>query len=461
MTSKKKLYIQRFYLSLFGLILSLVTVEVVLRLYVSVLNEQKTYTFNKELVYSIGREQKEYASGYLRNDTQEEYSSHSKPDGLVYAVGDSFTNGGNLDFTSSYPYQLHQSFKQKWTIHNMGVCESSSIDTQAVISKLLKQEIKQGSIFLILTGATDIFAGHNESKMTMATPLINIQEKKVIQSSTVSSFFNNFKSFLLLKELINQYFWVHTSHKLSSDLEIVQKLNKISTTTSYKNCLFDHSSGYCLAKNVDHKLALDSRDYVLDYLLKLSLGMDSNDYAMRIRSLLDYLKVHGGVLEEFSWVDISATLSFLTSKQSQFSAESVFIELESIFNQFPHKEDHLFLQALSNISEALINRETLLKKREQRLYQMIKTLKDHQMVPILMTYPVPYSEVNQSIREVAKKSKTHFIDLEKIFKQAKKQGPEHLLVDYQHLTKKGNHIMANAIHDYIVHHKLDRGSSDK
>ncbi len=454
MTTRKKLYFQRLSLAILGLALSIATVEVVLRLYVSVLNEQKTYTFNKEIVYSIGREQKEHASGYLRNDTQEEYSSSSQAFGTIYSLGDSFTNGGNLDFTSSYPYQLHHTLEQKWTIHNMGVCESSSIDTQRAISELLKEDVEEGSIFLILTGATDIFSGHDKSRLTMATPLINIQKKKKISSTSYPKFLNHFKSFLLVKELIEQYQWVYKSQRLRSDLKIVQKLNEISNSQEYLQCLNDHSSGFCLAERVDHNLALDSRDYMLDYLLNLDLGMDSKEYAMRVRSLLDYLKVHGDVLEEFSWVDISATLSFLVSKQSQFAAQDIFSELNSIFNSFPHKEDHLFKQAFTNITTALYNREKLLIEREQRLHQIVSDLKKRKMTAILMTYPLSYSEVNQSIRKVAKESNTHLIDLELIFQEMKRDSSEKLLVDYQHLTKKGNRIVAMAIRDYILEHKL-------
>ncbi len=463
MTPKKKLYIQRLYLAIFGLLLSVLTVEIVLRLYVSVLNEQKTYTFNKEAVYRIAKEQKEHASGYLRNDTQEEYASQSKPLGTIYALGDSFTNGGNLDFSASYPYQLHQSLEEKWTIHNMGVCESSSIDAQNTVTKLMGEGVEPGSLFLILTGATDIFAGHNQSKDTMATPLIQIQKKQRMDQYSYPSFLNHFKSFLLLKELTTQYLWVHSNQQLSSDLFIVQKLNQISKSSSYQLCLAAHSDGFCLAHEMDEPMAKDAREYVLEYLLKLDLGMDSKDYAQRIRSLLDYLKVHGGTLEEFAWVDTVATLSFLASKQSQLSLQSIVDELRATFNQFPHphKDDHLFLQAISNLAEAMANREVLLEQRKERIRKIVVDLQEHKMKPILMTYPLAYSEVNQSIREVAKQLGVHLIDLQSIFEKSQKSQKEKLLVDYQHLTKKGNQIVAESIRNYLNENNLSKMGPSK
>ena len=129
MTDKKRLYGQRVCLILFGVGLSILCFEIVLRLYVYLLNDQKTYTFNKELVHSIVKEQQELSRGYERNDIQEEYSAAQGEKGTIYTIGDSFTNGGNLIYTSSYPYKLYHKLEQTWTVHNMGVCESTSADS--------------------------------------------------------------------------------------------------------------------------------------------------------------------------------------------------------------------------------------------------------------------------------------------------------------------------------------------
>ncbi len=452
MTTRKKLYIQRFYLALFGIVLSIFTFEIVLRVYVFVLNDHKTYTFNKELVYSMAKEKHEVSSGYQRNDTQEQYSPLTQPKGNIYAIGDSFTNGGNLIYSNSYPYKLFKELNESWNVHNMGVCESTSIDSLGLVDQLLSTPIEDHSLFLILTGATDIFAGHSPDRSTMANPLLKIQQRRVIHQNPKESFLSNFKSYLLFKELLDQLKATQSNSFIKYDLKAVQKLNQIVESPAFKKCSLTHSSGHCLATMIDKEFAQDAQDYILASYLKLDLAMTSLDYSKRIRSLLDFVKLHGDILEDFSWVDISATLTFLSSKQSQYALQSILLELESLFKTFQHKKDHLFYQAIDNLKEAVKDREKLLQNRKERITSLVNKVRSKEMIPILMTYPLPYSEVNKTIREIALNHKLHFIDLEKIFSLESVKAKKQLLVDYQHLTPEGNSLMAKSIQKYIQAH---------
>ena len=458
MTTQKKLYIQRFYLALFGIVLSIFTFEIVLRVYVYVLNDQKTYTFNKELVYSMAKEKDEVLSGYKRNDTQEQYSPSRQAQGNIYAIGDSFTNGGNLIYSNSYPYKLFKKLDESWNVHNMGVCESTSIDTLGLVNQLLSTPIENHSIFLILTGATDIFAGHSPDRSTMANPLLKIQQRKVVHPNSQESSLSYFKTYLLLKELYEQFQATQSNKFIKYDLKAVQKLNHIAESAAFKKCSVRYSSGHCLGTMIDKEFAQDAQDYILASYLKLDFAMTSRDYSKRIRSLLDFVKLHGDVLEDFSWVDISATLSFLSSKQSQYALQSILSELESIFKTFEHKKDHLFYQAIANLTDALKDREKLLQNRKERITSLINKIRSKEMIPILMTYPLPYSEVNKTIREVALSNKLHLIDLEKIFSLESSKVKRNLLVDYQHLTPEGNSLMAKSIQEYIQAHSPLRPS---
>tara|TARA_Y100000780_G_scaffold232553_1_gene265985 strand:- start:97077 stop:98444 length:1368 start_codon:yes stop_codon:yes gene_type:complete len=445
MTDKKRLYGQRVCLILFGVGLSILCFEIVLRLYVYLLNDQKTYTFNKELVHSIVKEQQELSRGYERNDIQEEYSAAQGEKGTIYTIGDSFTNGGNLIYTSSYPYKLYHKLEQTWTVHNMGVCESTSADSLKIIQELLTKKIKKNSYFLILTGATDIFAGADDSIPTMATPLISIQRREKVDQAGLESFLSHFKSYLLVKELFRQIKQSGPLFIPKYDLATVERLNRIIESPKYKDCANHNSHGHCLAKNLSSEEANDARDYILEHLLKLELGMDSKDYSKKINDLLDYLDIHAHTLKDFSLVDMTATLAFISSKQSQFSYQDILKRLRIIQNSLKLKEYPLFANAIHNFAKTIEDRRELLEKRRLRLFQIANILKKANMKPVFLTYPLSYSEVNQSIRDVAQETHSALIDLEIIFNKRSLKKKEDLLVDYQHLTSQGNEIVADAI----------------
>lgn len=456
MTSKKKLYLQRSFLVLFGILISILTVEFGLRFYNCFLNKERTYAFDRNLAYEIAKESVNINHGYDRNKTQEDYRPEVKPDGVIYALGDSFTNGGNLNYSASYPYQLYLKLDKHWTIHNLGVCESTSKDTLKIIKKTLQKSVPKNSVFLILTGATDIFAGQDPMRETLATPLISQQHpKRVNDRQAYPNFLNNFKSFLLIKEYYHQYALAHSNPILKSDLKIVNKLNNIFEAPTYKKCISHNSSGACLGKMLPHSMALQSRDYIMNYLLQLKMGMNSKDYAKKITSLIDYLNIHGDVLEEFAWVDSIATIVFLASKQSQYKISSLIQKLTDAYAKFSHKDKHLFTEAVLNVNEYLSHRDNLLEKRNLRMLEIISLLRKNHIQPVLMTYPLSYSEVNDSIRSISHKTNTPLIDLENIFeKKANIEHERRLLVDYQHLTPRGNKIVAEAVFHYFQEHVL-------
>ena len=67
-------------------------------------NEEK-YNYNRDITYEI----------YSKN------SSHT-----IVFIGDSFTNGGNVNFEQSFPYQSFLRFNKKIEVRNMGVCEDTT-----------------------------------------------------------------------------------------------------------------------------------------------------------------------------------------------------------------------------------------------------------------------------------------------------------------------------------------------
>ena len=60
---------------------------------------------------------------------------NSLPSNLeIITIGDSFTNGGNVEWEQSYPFRLFEKLDKRFPVSNMGICEDTTKGTYMRLS---------------------------------------------------------------------------------------------------------------------------------------------------------------------------------------------------------------------------------------------------------------------------------------------------------------------------------------
>lgn len=77
----------------------------------------------------------------------------------IITIGDSFTNGGNVHWNETYPFQLFTKLDKKIPVSNLGICEDTTKGSYMRLEDYYKKNLKNGkkTIVIALVGAADMF----------------------------------------------------------------------------------------------------------------------------------------------------------------------------------------------------------------------------------------------------------------------------------------------------------------
>lgn len=422
-------------------ILSLILCEILLSFFARPYLEPRTH--HAMSPQALSELDESYENIYERFEGQAQFPR-------IVAVGDSFTNAGNVDYHENYPYYLWERLNRKTEVMNLGICEDTSFGSYIRIKNLLEKSPKT-SIFVILIGVADMFYQPNVNFLETYNHYVQndliptrLMTPKLMEDTT---FPGNLKTVRMLTAL-----W----HKL---LEPHQQ-GDTSILAALRTCYQDQ---------LNKRPCLDQK--VEELYQSTASGPDSDLTRSLVRVFVTLNKDHTslsetGIVEDMMSLlqadprrmvilDTLYNLFAYATKQSALSIrhhvlpfiKDLYTKEKSYIDQFHEGELDTVENLLSSYDHFLENQQEVFKQQRKNFINVLNLIRQYNSQAILMTYPLPYTEINRTIRDVAAETKTPLVDLELIFKNEIERGVkiQELIGDWEHCTPLGYELMAKSI----------------
>ncbi|OUR93601.1 hypothetical protein A9Q84_19220 [Halobacteriovorax marinus] len=430
----------------------------------------------------LNRTQKEYIPPFDEGNSEDHdhtyeiyaksRSSQKKVDhSLALCVGDSFTNGGNVQSYDTYPFHLYSNFQktnENFSVLNFGKCESSTFDSYSRIKEFIQKRKDQnkpipGKI-VILTGSADLFginfgAVNDRELIPFEVPLLN--GVKSLRIYKVYRFFKYeiFRRFALTESLRLPYEQV--SEREIEYIKIIQQ----NSLKVFKETKLDYSHSLnfinklsvginsplspSLSKEVFPKEQIRG-DLYIERLLVYYVGIlaRKNQHTKAIEYTLDFMKEN----KDFFWKSksLKAVKYYFTQAlllQSKYSSVEILKLIEESAPKESKKDYVKMHSMIKNWDEQLQQ----LDEERMKTWTKIHTLSKQENIKIILqNYPSEYHSANKMINKVAKKFNFPLVDNYSIFKKLiESHGRERFLYDDDHCTPEGYKIMAKNVHRVI------------
>ena len=397
----------------------------------------------------------------------------------ILAMGDSFTYAGNIDYSGSYPYQLYQLQSDNYpegmkgfNIFNMARCGLNSAEIILLLHKGL-QEVRP-DVVLLLAGSADRYnfrlldsnyqtktsvketilsQGQVELSQDLKDILTGLRVYKMAKIAYLAfkkkylGWTNNLKHhfeapalrLLYLKKILN----IHNLERQGkhdqarSEYESIPKESREGLTLeeilNFPNVEYQKRKAYFhLTHSIYYHYAF------------------TNDHVAAVQLCLDVLKMNPHLFAD------GVHFEFYLNRLNYHSAFQTKISSNMIL-QVIRKIAHAHLQgrarALLERSMAFYQNRSRIRQRiyenmKNNLRIMIDLIKQHEAVPVILTYPFSFTYENKFIREVAREKNTYLIDTEKYLgKIFGKHKRAELIQDDEHFTPLGYKYMAQGVYE--------------
>lgn len=402
-------------------------------------------------------------AGYER-DSVYEYFESDKEKGVIVTIGDSFTNGGNVQSFHTYPYYLFKHFERDENpkeVLNMGLCEDSSIRIVARLEKLFKQ-VKLGKKvrpekIIMLVGSADKFERYEgEVDDNLDTVSFQIKAPPALRSLRIYKAYRHIRLSLLAKELSGE--------------EQNKKVNFEEINVAYKRLRNSLNTQLTKPEGLGLATLKQLPDSFKDYSQRLSLKLNTplqilHSLSVYQSKLLASQKRHD---EGVFWLLDTAKnfpIPFFKGEmetafyrlvqmfqiQSKYEGNDVAQILNEIKGRNPEVEslDH-FKKLMTMVTSWEEVDKDIEKERLESWEKIVGITKENKVQLILMNYPSDYESANAMLKTVSEKYGLPLIDNHSYFSPLiQKHGREKILEDDDHLTAWGYELMADHIYEKI------------
>lgn len=455
-----KVYSWKAKIGLFALscLLSVILTESLIRLVIHQINAPEVY----RSVLDYYESDLEVENDIDRNNRFEVHPGQVQTE--ILAIGDSYTNGGNVTTWMSYPYQLWLDLKKEYTVRNLGVCESTSSDAYDVLNSFVSSDQfsrDKQYIVLLLTGAADKFKVRqivdNHDGLSLSLPFIShdkitsvpwwghlyLYKMARILAGKIKRQIND-----ALLSIFNIQFF---QSDLPLNLEPHASISKLSAQYFHQStqCL---QPGYikCLMQ-VFHHPDYSSLDETFRQrlLLRALYGSKSLYNSAQVKMLIaDLIELYSSYPEQLSRIELVLDLISLLELQSEYEMSSISLLIQNIFFQL---NPQIAIQAMQIIDQytATTTNKSYVQARQLAWEQIAKLTDQHPNLKIIsMTYPLNFVEVNDFIKENSHRLKFTTIDLYSQFLRFEQK--DQLIDDWEHATPEGYRLMSRLIAPTII-----------
>ncbi len=427
----------KFSLILFGLALSFFLIEGGLRLAGSiyVLAHDKSYFYQ-------GLE----TEPWDRDETFEVYDRNTSK--LILTIGDSFTNGGNVQSHQSYPSQLFEIEKNS-SVVNLGRCESSTYSAFLRLKKYYDTNDDHPEFVTVLVGAADGFvkAPENES----SDSFIRISNSSWLYDLRIYKLYRYISLGLKRKRIIGN---VGKAWDIEKEISETNKVYNIMREAYLKNDDLDKSwasahrllsldfLNYCERNKiyVDNPRGLLHASLV--YLVKLYASRGKHSKALEL--LLEFQEMQ----PKLFWSEFFQPARFFFYQifqiQSKFDSKVVLDNFNKQLKTEPSiSNSSHFRHMVERFKNWDDEENAISNSRQKYLRKMVELTRRYGTKIVFMTYPSDYKAANEDILEAATKYHVPLVDLNRFFdKNSKEFGRTKFFEDDDHLTPQGYQLMA-------------------
>ncbi len=427
---------------------SILTLEISLNLFLNYFASSKVYSPFITKSSKVKEEGKEYR----QDDLYELFPSRNK-DSETICIGDSFTSGGNVKWSETYPSFLYNMQKKEKSIHNMGLCEDT---TRGVYNRLVETSLDWKSSkntsrnLIVLVGAADIFSEFrvgNKKSFNMKSKILE-EERWFSNLKTVKmvKFVFNELQIRLSEEKVD-----YNEYKYKDDVVDVKSCYSSSSDLNGKNdCLIKKISAIDIKNAENNPIFVALKNVIVHEERPPYISQPKSDI---VHDLLIVLDQH-----PISLRDVIFDIVYKSLAQSQYSLSDILSRLEEAKLRVFKKNKNLNNQfdqankAIAKLKVFIKDRDKAKKARDMYWKKIIGHAKKFNMNLIMMTYPLKYVELNNQLRKIAHANKIQLIDLEKIFEhlvKSKIYKTSELVEDWEHCTPLGYEIIAKEVHKIL------------
>ncbi len=387
---------------------------------------------------------------------------NSLPSNLeIITIGDSFTNGGNVEWEQSYPFRLFEKLDKRFPVSNMGICEDTTKGTYMRLSHYFenKKDLSRKSIVVVLVGAADMFYETGKEFESFYKEYVSGNH---ITSQSISfkiedelSFFSKLKTVKMTKFVFN---WAQNKFFDDKNKAVKNALAERlqycfdSTGTVRRECFVKHLSKIKTAfKNGYSKIFFKK---LQDTIISVNLRDKDGSEERIVEDLLTAIHVFPRMLAAPS---VLYNLASYTTLQSHYSLELDIIPLvrhivadeRNFFHEMEKEQDQINKSsAMLKSIESWSSYGAEARKIQGQYHEKIINLVQKERGEIIfLTYPVDYKNVNAAILKLGQKDNVHEVNVTSVFNQLIKSGvpQDELIGDWEHCTPKGYDVIASSV----------------
>lgn len=422
--------------------LSVLCVEVYVRSRINTLNAPALFSQYKE--YKLNEAEYAGREEYIRDYSLEHFSGEGEFELLF--LGDSFTNGGNVEWESSYPFQLFKRLENRVSVRNLGVCSSTTFGASQRLREFINsQEYNKNKKYIlgVMVGSADFLANEKE------IPIVEIDKEKIknvnMNNIKTKSFFTRSYFLRMLAFIYNEFETFFHEKKLtfSGHYKFLKKFDECSVDETYR-CEIE------ILKNAKKETKKDEFELLL-YLSQKKLSKKNSHGSLEIAKMLNLNIMLIETFPELMERDdlVMSTLS-LIRLQSKFSTQDVIERLRKQNQKASlvsmNKNNELFLAA----SKWVKDEEKILSNSKKALLEIINIAKENKIKIFLMNYPLSYNDVNLNISSTSLETSTPMLNINSAFS---KLSDKVLIDDWEHCTPEGYEVIATEIQKLLMSDK--------
>ncbi len=448
-------------ISLASLIITVMAIEVGLRTAGSILQS----AYEKEYIPEFDE------ANTQDNDLTYEHFNNGE-EKSVLAIGDSFTNGGNVQSYDSYPYFLFKKLNndlRKLSVFNYGKCESTTFDALERIKLFIQKNPNKLKYISILVGSADMFG---ESFGAVNDRTIMDKEIKILG---IIRDFRIYKIYRILKyeyfrrlgftdrlripysnisqkELIATHFIYENARNIYiNNDELKYSPNSPEVSRLKENLPENHSVTWL--NEVFPREVLPAKIYMERITMYLSsIYARKNKHSNITKLLVDLMNAHPLYFWQENYLKaLKYNLLQSLKLQSKYVPQDILLILNNLEEKYPQlkNRDNFtdFKNVITNWDKYNLEID---QKRDETWDEIVRIADNNGITLVLHTYPSNYSSANNMLRKIAAKYKLPLVDNNLLFnKLIQNEGREKYLFDDDHATPLGYQIIAKELFNII------------
>lgn len=404
-------------------------------------------------------------SGY---DAERDYEQYGKLKGnKIWAIGDSFTNAGNVESSESYPAFLYQNLLKsnyQATVLNLGQCEDPTWGVQERLKKILEgtEPSSYPDIVLVLTGVSDPFYYTLNGMKNLERQKQRISKFEMERKPFYKDF-RLYKAFRHIKlELINR--------SLSNGAKTISAKTFKELAKTYKSIVRDIKNGTIKWDHYESKVELlltnhrefvdgssnefkfqDKARFVFNTIIIPQVRVLTG--RLNYNKALEIIMNFGEDFPNYFWSDdrnAPVTLHVMTQIlmfQSKYTSSDLQKFLKRSTEQKIELRGSLLYTTARKLFQSKRDIEDVVKKsRVNSWKKMLELSRKYKFKLVVQTYASDFKKINLHLKQFSTQNKLLLIDQNKVFKEhVKKYGRDVLFADDNHFQPLGYRLQADSV----------------